>query len=214
MLEMGRILSWASSLQCSRAAMKVNCCCWKSLYFCSTLRRDSFTSFIVIRPVIHGRGGSTGRKRRVRGSRGQTPPLDAALGWGGAHRPSQWCTGPNGPLTPLGSRDFTPILQGRKWGPRRHLLEKRAGCLSATEPSPSQVHKCHVPRIQSLPRNLTSVPPVQTGLQIVGLSHTHTHTNTVLIFKKCEKDKLADVKGTKVSLAYFFYQLVNSSFIL
>ena len=48
----------------------------------------------------------------------------------------------------------------------------------------------------------------------LSLTHTHTHTNTVLIFKKCEKDKLADVKGTKVSLAYFFYQLVNSSFIL
>jgi hypothetical protein len=28
--------------------MKVNCCCWKSLYFCSMLRRDSFTSFIVV----------------------------------------------------------------------------------------------------------------------------------------------------------------------
>lgn len=62
-LEMGRILSWAFSRQCSRAAMKVNCCCWKSLYFCSMLRRLSFTSFIVALGS-HGQQGSVGSKKR------------------------------------------------------------------------------------------------------------------------------------------------------
>lgn len=40
----GRIL-WAFSLQCSRAAIKGACCCWKSMY-CWLLRRDAFTSFV------------------------------------------------------------------------------------------------------------------------------------------------------------------------
>lgn len=128
-LEMGLILSWAFSRQCSRAAMKVNCCCWKSLYFCSMLRRDSFTSFIVALRS-HRTEGVYWEEEENLEARGQN--LHAASDLAGRkHPPKAMCpyivdkeAGPGSHMLVLGPSCWPPLHQVRPlsiYPPRTHL---------------------------------------------------------------------------------------------